>query len=117
MDLDLDVTEHGGCSVLSLRGEVDVYTAPRFRERLIELVNAGERQIIVDLEGVSFLDSTGLGVLVGGLKRVRSHDGDMALVCTQGRILKVFDMTGLDKVFVVHESVDAALVGTGQSGH
>jgi len=108
MDLGLDVSERGKYAVLSVRGEVDVYTAPKFREGLIELVTEGKHQIIVDLEGVDFLDSTGLGVLVGGLKRLRSHDGDLVLVCTQNRILKVFEITGLTKVFSIFDSVDAA---------
>ena len=69
----------------------------------------GKHHIIVDLEGVDFLDSTGLGVLVGGLKRLRSHEGDLALVCTQSRILKVFEITGLTKVFSIYDSVDAAV--------
>lgn len=110
MDLGLEVEgERKGWTVLSVRGEVDVYTAPRFRERLIELVGEGKYRIVVDLEGVDFLDSTGLGVLVGGLKRLRSHEGDLSLVCTQRRILKVFEITGLTKVFAIHDSVDAAV--------
>jgi anti-sigma B factor antagonist len=109
MDLGLDVTERDGWAVLAVRGEVDVYTAPRFRERLIELVSQGKHHIVVDLQGVDFLDSTGLGVLVGGLKRLRSHDGDLVLVCTANRILKVFEITGLTKVFAIHESVDEAV--------
>ena len=112
MDLGLDVSERDGYSVLSVRGEVDVYTAPKFRERLIELVSEGKYRIVVDLQGVDFLDSTGLGVLVGGLKRLRSHDGDLVLVCTQGRILKVFEITGLTKVFAIHDSVEAAVAAT-----
>ena len=111
MDLGLDVTERDGWAVLSVTGEVDVYTAPKFRERLIELVSEGKYQIIVDLQAVDFLDSTGLGVLVGGLKRLRSHDGDLMLVCTQARIVKVFEITGLTKVFKIYESVDAAVGG------
>jgi anti-sigma B factor antagonist len=111
MDLGLDVTERNGYSILAVHGEVDVYTAPRFRERLIELVSDGKYRVVVDLEGVDFLDSTGLGVLVGGLKRLRSNDGDLSLVCTQSRILKVFEVTGLTKVFEIHESVDAAVAG------
>ena len=111
MDLGLDVTEHGATTVLAVRGEVDVYTAPRLREKLVELVSQGKHNIVVDLEAVDFLDSTGLGVLVGGLKRLRSHDGDLSLVCTQHRILKVFEITGLTKVFTIHESVDAAVAG------
>ena len=115
MDLGLDVKERNGWAVLSVQGEVDVYTAPQFREQLIELVDQGQRSILVDLEGVEFLDSTGLGVLVGGLKRLRSHDGDLLLVCTQSRILKVFEITGLTKVFSIFDSVDAA-VGGGSDG-
>jgi anti-sigma B factor antagonist len=109
MELGLDVRESNGYSVLAVHGEVDVYTAPRFRERLISLVSEGKHRIVVDLEGVDFLDSTGLGVLVGGLKRVRTHDGDLTLVCTKSRILKVFEITGLTKVFTIYESVDDAV--------
>src|SRR5207248_9099888 len=76
---------------------------------LFRSVSQGSHQVVVDLEGVDFLDSTGLGVLVGGLKRLRSHDGDMILVCTQPRILKVFEITGLTKVFAIFDTVDAAL--------
>ncbi|MGH9064756.1 MAG: STAS domain-containing protein [Acidimicrobiales bacterium] len=108
MDLGLEVTQQDGFTVVAVQGEVDVYTAPRLRERLVELVSQGVYRIVVDLEGVDFLDSTGLGVLVGGLKRLRSHDGDLALVCTQPRILKVFEITGLTKVFAIHDSVAAA---------
>jgi anti-sigma B factor antagonist len=108
MDLGFEVDQRGRYTVLAVHGEVDVYTAPRLRERLIELVSQGSHQVVVDLEGVDFLDSTGLGVLVGGLKRLRSHDGDMILVCTQPRILKVFEITGLTKVFSIHDSVESA---------
>ena len=90
-------------------GEIDVYTAPRLRELLIELVNIGHYQLVVNMEKVEFLDSTGLGVLVGGLKRVRAHDGSLDLVCTQERILKIFRITGLTKVFGIHDSVDEAI--------
>ncbi len=95
--------------VLAIRGEVDIYTAPRLRESLVDLVNEGVRRIVVDLEGVDFLDSTGIGVLVGGLKRVRTHEGELALVCTQGRILKVFEITGLSTIFAIFDSVDTAV--------
>jgi anti-sigma B factor antagonist len=114
VDLGLDVVERNGFAVLAIHGEVDVYTAPQFREQLIQLVDQGHRNIVVDLEGVEFLDSTGLGVLVGGLKRVRSHDGDLALVCTQRRILKVLEITGLTKVFSIYDSADAAVSGDRQ---
>jgi anti-sigma B factor antagonist len=109
MDLGLEVDDsHPPYTVLAVQGEVDVYTAPRLREKLVELVSQGRHEIIVNLDGVDFLDSTGLGVLVGGLKRLRSHDGDLGLVCTQQRILKVFEITGLTKVFTISDSVQAA---------
>lgn len=109
MDLRLDVTDQGGTAVLAVHGEVDVSTAPRLRQQLVELASAGNDRAVVDLEGVDFLDSTGLGVLVSGLKRFRTLGGDLLLVCTQQRILKVFEITGLTKVFAIHDSVDAAV--------
>jgi anti-sigma B factor antagonist len=110
MELGLEVDEsRSPYTILAVKGEIDVYSAPRLREKLVELVSQGHRQIVVDLEGVDFLDSTGLGVLVGGLKRVRAHDGSLDLVCTQERILKIFRITGLTKVFGIHDSVDEAI--------
>ncbi len=111
MDLSVTSREQGGRTVVVVGGEIDVYTAPVLRERLNELVSEGHHQLIVDMEAVEFLDSTGLGVLVGGLKKVRQHDGSLHLVCTQEKILKVFRITGLTKVFPIHDSVEAALAG------
>ena len=95
-------------ALLTLRGEIDVYTAPRLRQAIIDLVDGGATRIVVDMEKVDFLDSTGLGVLVGGLKRVRMKDGSLAVVTTQDKILKIFDITGLNKVFAIHPSVEEA---------
>src|ERR671915_39114 len=108
MELGIDVRRLDSFAVVQVRGEIDVYTAPKLRERLIELVSEGSYHIVVDLEGVDFLDSTGLGVLVGALKRVKSHDGSLSLVCTQDKILKIFEITGLTKVFPIHGSLEAA---------
>jgi anti-sigma B factor antagonist len=109
VDLKLDHYSKDGIEIVDVEGEIDVYTAPRLRELLIELVNVGNYQIVVNMEKVEFLDSTGLGVLVGGLKRVRAHDGSLDLVCTQERILKIFRITGLTKVFGIHDTVDEAI--------
>ena len=110
MELTLNVyPEASGYTVIAVGGEIDVYTAPRLREKLIGLVESGSYQLIVDMEGVEFLDSTGLGVLVGGLKRVRAHDGWIDLVCTQGRILRIFRITGLNKVFSIFDSISGAV--------
>ncbi len=108
-DLSVSVRTEGERTVVAVSGEIDVYTAPKLREHLIDLVSSGQYKLIVDLEAVDFLDSTGLGVLVGGLKRVRTHDGSLDLVCSQDRILKIFRITGLTKVFAIHASIDEAL--------
>ena len=110
--MDLMLNEYSAApdrTVIAVSGEIDVYTAPRLRETIVSLVEAGNYRLIVDMEGVEFLDSTGLGVLVGGLKRVRAHDGVIDLVCTQGRILRIFRITGLSRVFNIYDSVDEAL--------
>ena len=109
MDLKLGHYNKDGIEVVDVEGEIDVYTAPRLRELLIDLVNKNNYQLVVNMEKVEFLDSTGLGVLVGGLKRVRAHDGSLDLVCTQERILKIFRITGLTKVFGIHDTVDEAI--------
>jgi anti-sigma B factor antagonist len=112
VDLGIEVSEKDGWSVVAVSGEVDVATAPRLREQLIELVNHGRHHIVVDLTDVEFLDSTGLGVLVGALKRVRTNNGELALVCSEPRILKVFEITGLTKVFPMHRTLaDVAAPG------
>ncbi len=113
MELGLDVREIGSRAVVDVKGEIDVYTAPKLREKLIELVSEGSYDVVVNLEGVDFLDSTGLGVLVGALKRVKAHDGSLSLVCTQEKILKIFKITGLTKVFPIHDSLDAATAAQG----
>jgi anti-sigma B factor antagonist len=112
MELGLDVHKVGSYSVVDVKGEIDVYTAPKLREKLIELVSEGSYDVVVNLEGVDFLDSTGLGVLVGALKRVKAHDGSLSIVCTQDKILKIFKITGLTKVFPIHSSVEEAAVGS-----
>jgi anti-sigma B factor antagonist len=113
VDLSLTTRDEGDRTVVAVGGEIDVYTAPKLREQLVDLVNAGRYHLVVDMEGVEFLDSTGLGVLVGGLKRVRAHEGSLRLVCTQERILKIFRITGLTKVFPIHDTVSEALTAVG----
>ena len=112
MDLSLASRTEGDKTVVSVGGEIDVYTAPKLREQIVALVEEGHYHLVVDMEDVEFLDSTGLGVLVGGLKRVRAHDGSLRLVCTQERILKIFRITGLTKVFPIHATVAEAVAAT-----
>ena len=112
MDLKLGHYDKDGIEVIDVQGEIDMYTAPRLRELLIDLVSKGSYQLVVNLDKVGFLDSTGLGVLVGGLKRVRVHDGSLDLVCARERILRIFRVTGLTEVFGIYETVDQAIAAT-----
>jgi len=109
MELALATRTHGPFEIIEVGGEVDVYTAPRLREAIVAAIDAGNTRLVIDVEKVAFLDSTGLGVLVGALKRVRADGGSLDIVCTHERLLKIFDITGLDKVFGLHTSVDAAM--------
>ena len=72
------------------------------REEIINQVDAGEYNIVINLGKVAFLDSTGLGVLVGGLKRVKTHDGQLGIICNQEKILRIFRITGMDKIFPIY---------------
>ena len=114
MDLKLGHCNRDGIEVIDVAGTIDISTAPRLRELLIDLVSTDNCQLIVNMDQVEFLDSTGLGVLVGALKRVRAHDGSLDLVCTRERILKLFRITGLTKVFGIHETVDQAIAAKGR---
>ena len=115
MDLKLGHYDKDGIEVVDVEGEIDIYAAPRLRELLIDLVSKTNYQLIVNLGKVGFLDSTGLGVLVGGLRRVRVHDGSLDLVCTEERILRIFRVTGLTEVFGIYETVDQAIAA--RKGH
>jgi anti-sigma B factor antagonist len=116
MDLDVETARHGDVAVLTVRGEIDVYTAPRLRQAIVDLVDAGSARIVVDMERVDFLDSTGLGVLVEGLKRARNRDGELSIVTSQDKILRIFDITGLNKTFSIHPSVEEGVAAVGRSG-
>ena len=108
--MELSVSKHGedAVPVVGVSGEVDVYAAPGLREGLGELLSTGQ-SVVVDLTGVGFLDSTGLGALVAARTTAAEHGARLPLVCTHQRILKLFTITGLDGVFSIHDSIDSAL--------
>jgi len=108
--LELRVAEHDGWQVLYVRGEVDVSTTPRVRARLVAMLTHGKPQLIVDLEEVRFLDSSGLGASVAALKLARSRGGEVRLVWEgQRSVRKVLQVTGLDRVLERFDSVDDAV--------
>jgi anti-sigma B factor antagonist len=108
MELSLAIREVAGRTVVDVRGEVDVYTSALLRERLVEVIDRGPGTVVVNLRRVDFLDSTGLGVLVGALKRLRMAGGDLSLVCANEKLLKIFRITALDRVFALYDTVEAA---------
>jgi anti-sigma B factor antagonist len=105
----IDVITAGDCAVLRVAGEVDVYSAPELRQRIIKLVESGALHVVADLNGVDFLDSSGLGVLVGGLKRLRTQEGSLEIAASGGQILQLFELTGLSRAFAIHPTVLAAI--------
>jgi anti-sigma B factor antagonist len=102
-----------GMAVIALGGEVDVYTSPRLKQEMVDLLNKGITRLVIDLSAVEYLDSTGLGVLIGGLKRARERDGDLRLICDNLRILRIFEITGLTKIFDIYRTEAEALAELG----
>jgi anti-sigma B factor antagonist len=108
MDLVVTTSVVGNKSIAAISGEIDVYTAPELREKLVGLVDSGATDIVVDMGQVGFCDSTGLGALVAALNYARDRDTVLSLAAAQERVLKVLRITGLDQVFTVYPSVAAA---------
>jgi len=100
--------------IIELEGEVDVYTAPQLKQQMINLLESGAKELVVNLTKVDYLDSTALGVLIGGLKRIREADGNMVLVCPSPRIRRVFEITGLDKIFEIFNAEQEAQEAMGK---
>jgi anti-sigma B factor antagonist len=109
MDLTVDVRVDGNRAIVSPAGDIDAYTAPKLREELTKVTDSGCSRIYVNLEFVEFIDSTGLGVLIGGLKRMRNRNGDLELVSSSDEILRLLDLTGLSRTFRVHDRLENAL--------
>ena len=107
--LDIDRRQRVGWSVLSLTGQFDVATAPQVRQALIEAQYDAASRIALDLSGVEFIDSMGLGVIIGGLKRARSHGGELVLVCDRERILHILEVTRIDRIVTVVATVEDAV--------
>jgi anti-sigma B factor antagonist len=108
MELDVRTECADGVCLATVTGEVDVYTSPELKTRLLESIDGGCTRLIVALDAVSFIDSSGLGVLVGALRRLRERGDELRLVCTRDQILKIFRITGLDKVFHIVATLDEA---------
>jgi anti-sigma B factor antagonist len=95
--------------VIAVTGEIDLFTAPEFKQRMSELIDAGSSRLVVDLTETTFIDSSSLGVLIGAHRRLKLRGGSLLVVCDGEAIAKTFKITGLDGVFTLASSVDAAL--------
>lgn len=96
--LRVNTSTSGRWTVLHVHGEIDMATCPQLRQEIVAQITGGCHHLVVDLESVEFIDSTGLGVLIGGLKRARANGGDLRVSGVHGRLAKVFDLTGLGEV-------------------
>lgn len=101
--------QENGRHIIAVAGELDLYTAPDLKQLLTQVIEDGASGVVMDLSETTFLDSTGLGVLIGGLKRLRSRDGALAVVNVDDSISRTFEITGLDQIFTIRTSRDEAL--------
>lgn len=113
MELNVVTYRPGIQTVVAVTGDLDIATGPALADELKALLDqGGHQQLVVDLTGVEFMDSTGLGVLVGAQQEAARQGGSVELICTTPRLLKILRITGLDKVFPIHSSVADALAQT-----
>ncbi len=102
----------GSGAVLVVHGQADLQTAPALRDALTEAIDEGARRVVVDLSDATFVDSMTLGVLLGAVKRLRARGGQVAVVCPSPHIRRIFEITLLDRVFAMHESLASARAAT-----
>jgi anti-sigma B factor antagonist len=108
-DLQLRVHVADGVQVFELRGSLDIATSPTVRASLLDASARGDHRLIVDLSNVEFLDSTGLGALIGAQRRAKEFAGEVRLVVKEGQILRLLRITGLLKIFSVYPTLDDAV--------
>jgi anti-sigma B factor antagonist len=104
-----DYALDGRTHLIEVSGQVDINAAPALQERTTRVIDEGKTRVIVDLSRVGFMDSTGLGVLVGALKRLRAGQGVLALVVTDYDVERLLELTGLDRTFTIYRSRDEAV--------
>ncbi|MBV8344129.1 MAG: STAS domain-containing protein [Candidatus Eremiobacteraeota bacterium] len=116
LSIDLKTEDGGNTLVFRLRGSLDLATAPTVRAALSDATEKGSRHLLVDLSQLEFLDSTGLGVLIGAHRRAAERGGSLRLVVLDGPISRLLNITGLISVFAVYHSLDDAKGERGRLG-
>lgn len=109
MDLQISVRKSDSTPIIELTGEVDAYTSARFREVMLDIIDTEGANLIIKMTDVEYIDSSGLGALVGGLKRATERNGKIVIVCDKPQVKKVFEITGLEKVFPIYDTEESAL--------
>jgi anti-sigma B factor antagonist len=112
MAIEFSIDDHrldDDTHVIAVAGEVDLFTAPEFKERVMAPIAADVARVVVDLSDASFIDSSSLGVLIGAHRRLRARGGRLMVACDHAAFLKTFRVTGLDSVFTIAPTVEEAL--------
>jgi len=110
MDLRIVVRDGGGVPIIDLGGELDAYTCPRLRDVMVEVIDERSATVIISMLKLEYIDSSGLGTLVAGLKRASERNGRIGLICTNPQVRKVFEITGLVQVFPLYETEEEAVL-------
>ena len=116
MSVTIRRSEQPPWTVLSVGGELDVVGAPDFRQAVVKAVADGSRRLILDISELDFVDSFGIGAVVGALKRLRQRGGELVLVCPSSRIRRVFEICDLDRIIMFHDSIDSVTASPVVSG-
>lgn len=113
VELKISSRSQDEVAVVTVSGEVDLYTAPQLRDELVGALEGGARRLVIDMSRVEFCDSTGISVLLSAMKRARDEEGDLELVAPKPAVTKVLEVTGLDEVFTIHQDLDTLSVSVG----
>ena len=109
MDINIETSDLGGIKLVTVHGDIDVYSSPKVKDALYEIIDKEAYRIVINLEDIRYIDSTGLGVLIGALKKVKGSEGNITIVCSNPQIKKVFTITGLVKIFGIYPNNDEAV--------
>lgn len=109
--IEIDITDSDGLKVIKPEGDLDVYTVGSLRDAIGQMLENGTTKVVVDLDSVPFMDSSGLGALMGGVRRLRESGGDLAIACTREQHLKLFTITGFGEGVSIAPTVEEAAAG------
>ncbi|WP_078543047.1 anti-sigma factor antagonist [Litchfieldia alkalitelluris] len=109
MNIQIDIREISEGHYVTIHGEIDVYTAPQVKEKLLPISEIENSHLIVDLSDVSYLDSTGLGIFIGAFKNIKKHNGEFKLVGLSERLERLFSITGLSGIMDIDRKLEGGV--------